>query len=164
MKKYNIFELYVIKVEDYCFICTKTNKGYSEIFTNEEFKNIEDYYIEPLKNYYSLLAIMNYTTGEPLTLTKKELLKEYARINSANIERKKQYNAINKEFIKYQDEYIKALRELQEKNPEKAKELAIESLKRTGILDEKEQIVSFYDSSQNDNLTQTDDNIRTLKK
>ena len=160
MKKYNVIELYVIKADDYYFICTKTNKGYSEIFTKEEFKNIEDYVVEPLKNYYSLLAIMSYTTGEPLTLTKKELLKEYARINSANIERKKQYNAINGEFIKYQDEYIKALRELQEKNPQKAKELAIESLKKTGILDENEKLAYPYDLSLNNGIDKSEEYIK----
>ena len=93
MKKYNVFELWVVKADDYYFICEKLfdDKTYREIFTKEKIKMLDSQNIEPLKNYYSLLAIMNYTTGELLMLTKKELLVKYAEINSSHIERKKTF-------------------------------------------------------------------------
>lgn len=159
MKKYNVFELWVVKAEDYYFICEKLfdDKTYREIFTKERIKVLDSKNIEPLKNYYSLLAIMNYTTGESLMLTKKQLLVKYAEINSLHIERKKQHN--NYEiFIKKQEEYIKALKELAEKNPEKAKEEAIASLSRTGIIDEKGDLVASYNTLSED---ETENHIPT---
>ena len=102
--------------------------------------------IEPLKNYYSLLAIMNYTTGQPLMLTKKELLIKYAEINSSHIERKKQHNSNYVTFIKEQEKYINALKELEEKNPEKAKQIVIENLQRTGVLDENGDLSAPYNT------------------
>lgn len=152
MKKYNVFELWVVKVDDYYFICEKLfdDKTYREIFTKEKIKMLDSQNIEPLKNYYSLLAIMNYTTGEPLMLTKKELLVKYAEINSSHIERKKQHNSNYKTFIKEQEEYIKAFKELAEKNPEKAKEEAIANLRRTGILDEKGDLAAPYNTLSED--------------
>lgn len=39
MTKYNIFDLWVIKVEEYYFICEKEfDKTYREIFTKEKIK------------------------------------------------------------------------------------------------------------------------------
>lgn len=154
MKKYNVFQLLVVKVGDYYFICEKLfdDKTYREIFTKEKIKMLDSQNIEPLKNYYSLLAIMNYTTREPLMLTKKELLVKYVEINSSHIERKKQHNSNYETFIKEQEEYIKALKELAEKNPEKAKEEAIASLRRTGILDENGDLAAPYNTVSGDKL------------
>ena len=166
MKKYNVFELWVVKANDYYFICEKLfdDKTYREIFTKEKIKVLDSQNIEPLKNYYSLLAIMNYTTGEPLMLTKKELLVKYAEINSSHIERKKQHNSNYETFIKEQEEYIKALKELAEKNPEKAKEEAIKSLRRTGILDENNDLVAPYSTQLGDESEKcwSDEHSRTL--
>ncbi len=61
MKKYSVFELWVVKTDGYYFICEKLfdDKTYWEIFTKEKIKVLDSQNIEPLKNYYSLLAIMN---------------------------------------------------------------------------------------------------------
>ena len=69
-------------------------------------------------------------------------------------------------MIQEQEKYIKALKELEEKNPEKAKQIAIESLKRTGILDENGQVAYPYNESSSDNIASCKENknIRTLKK
>ena len=43
MKKYDVFFLYVVRIENNLFICTKMldGKTYKEVFTGEKFKNIE---------------------------------------------------------------------------------------------------------------------------
>ena len=53
MKKYSLFELWVVKVDDYYFICEKTYKEntYREIFTKEEFIVLASEDIKSLKNY-----------------------------------------------------------------------------------------------------------------
>lgn len=165
MKKYNVFELWVVKVDDYYFICEKSfdDKTYSEIFTKEKIKMLDSQKIEPLKNYYSLLAIMNYTTRESLMLIKKELLIKYAEMNSSHIERKKQHNSNYETFIKEQEECKKALKELtKELNNvsnslkqsreaiENANEEAIANLQRTGIIDEKGELAAPYDTLSGD--------------
>ena len=40
--------------------------------------------VEPLSNYYSILAQCDYTTGRPLMLDKNELLRKYIIINVVN--------------------------------------------------------------------------------
>ena len=168
MKKYNVFDLYVIKNDDYYFICEKLvdETIYREIFTKEKINVLDKQNIEYLKDYYSLLSVVNYTTCEPLMLTKKELLIKYAEINSSYIEREKQYNSSYKKMIEEQDEYLKAFKELSEKNPEKAKQIAIESLKRTGILDQNEQIAYPYNFRTIDDmvLSKQTQSMRILKK
>lgn len=148
MKKYNVFELWVVKVDDYYFICEKLldEKTYREIFTKEKIKvlNIEN--IEPLKNYYSLLAIMNYTTGESLKLTKKELLEKYAEIHAYHVEIKKQYNSNYETLIKEQEEYQQALKEVEKKNF-KAKEEVIGN-----IFDGKGELTESYNMSLSDKI------------
>lgn len=169
MKKYNVFNLYIVKEDDYYFICEKGIKEhtYIEIFTHKTLKYPNMHYVKPLSEYYSLLAVMNYTTGKPLILTKKELLIKYAEINSPYIERKKQHRSRNYTArIKEQEEYIKALEQLAKESPDKAKELAIESLKRTGILDEKGDVAYPYNASLGNDAApcKENKNIRTLKK
>lgn len=169
MKKYNVFNLYVVKKDDYYFICEKGIKEhtYIEIFTHKTLKYPNMHYVKPLSECYSLLAVINYTTRKPLTLTKKELLIKYAEINSPYIERRKQHSSSNyKARIQEQEEYIKALEQLAKENPDKAKELAIESLKGTGILDEKSDAAYPYNTSLcNDAIPcKENKNIRTRKK
>jgi len=166
MKRYSVFRLFVIKKGDYYFICENIGEYlYREIFTNEKFKVLNNENIEALRNYYSFLAIMNYATREPLMLTKKELLIKYAEINSPYIEKIRQHNMCYEKLIEEQDKYIEALKELSEKNPEKAKKLAIESLKRTGILDESGDITTSYNTLICEDITicKENKNIRTLK-
>ncbi len=79
MKKYNIYNLYVVKVDNYYLICkyNSLNDSYEEIFTHEKI-NADNK--EPLANYYPLLGTHNYITGKPLMLDKKELLRKYITI------------------------------------------------------------------------------------
>ena len=76
MKKYNIFNLYIIKIQNknYYLICKKDNNNYTEIFTKEKIKKTDISNIEPLSNYYSNSKKLN----------KKELLKLYITINTTS--------------------------------------------------------------------------------
>ena len=146
MKKYDVFFLYVVKVDDNLFICTKMldDITYKEVFTGEKLKNIEAKDIEPLWHYYSLLSIMNYKTKEHLMLSKKDLLLKYASLNSSNIELNKQNRYDSNGFIKKQQEHLEGLKKLQEVEPELAKEYAKKSLQRSGILDEDGELKEPY--------------------
>ena len=87
MKKYSVHSLYVVEVQNdndtYYLICkhNELNDTYIEIFTNEKIKITNNSSVESLSNYYPLLAQYNYTTGKPLMLDKKELLRSYIMIN-----------------------------------------------------------------------------------
>lgn len=87
MKKYNVYSLYVIEVQngnDTHYLICKYNELsdiYEEIFTNEKIKLDNNSIVEPLSNYYYALSQCNYTTGESLMLDKKELLIKYITIN-----------------------------------------------------------------------------------
>ena len=146
MEKYNVFKLYVVKIIDNYFICENVyNNIYKEIFTNEKFQVLNSKNVESLTNYYSILGTMNYSTGEPLLLSKIELLLKYAEINAFSIAKKKQMTSCM-DFIEYQNEYLKALKECRENNPEMAKQIAIESLRKSGILDENGEIAFPFDT------------------
>ena len=88
MKKYNIYSLYVVEVQngnDTQYLICKHNElsnTYVEIFTNEKVKVTNNSSVEQLSNYYSVLAQCNYTTLKPLMLDKKEILRKYITINS----------------------------------------------------------------------------------
>lgn len=91
MKKYNIFELRVVKQnrgnDTYqYFICKYVvlSDMYIEVFTGEKMKIEDKSLVEPLTNYYSILSVRNYKTGKPLMLTKKDLLSIYNDINYVN--------------------------------------------------------------------------------
>ena len=87
MKKYSVYSLYVIEVQngnDTHYLICKYNELsdiYEEIFTNEKIKLDNNSIVEPLSNYYCALSQCNYTTGESLMLDKKELLIKYITIN-----------------------------------------------------------------------------------
>ena len=87
MKKYSIYSLYVVEVQNgndtHYLICkhNELSNTYVEIFTNEKVKVANNSSVEPLSNYYSVLAQCNYTTGKPLMLDKKEILRKYITIN-----------------------------------------------------------------------------------
>lgn len=143
MKKYSVFDLYVVNVDEYYFICEKGYREniYVELFTKEKFKVLDDNNIRSLKNYYSLFEVMNYKNGEELLLTKKELLIRYAHLNSAQIERRKDSRD---DLIKCMDNYLMNLKEFAKYNPEKAREEAMNSLYRTGILNEDGEFSEFF--------------------
>lgn len=88
MKRYSVYALKVVKVgngDNNRYLICKYNEltdTYIEILTNEKFKISDKNCVEPLSNYYSLLSQCNYTTGQPLMLDKKSILREYIDINS----------------------------------------------------------------------------------
>lgn len=87
MKKYSVFSLYVIKIEKdhevQYFICKRNDRTntYIEVFTNEKITIEDKNCVEPLSNYYSILALRKYPAGKPLMLDKKDLLRKYLEIN-----------------------------------------------------------------------------------
>lgn len=88
MKTYSVYDLSVVKVgtgDNVRYLICKYNEftdTYIEVLTKEKIKISDKTCVEPLSNYYSLLAQCNYTTGKPLTLNKKQLLQKYITINS----------------------------------------------------------------------------------
>ena len=90
MKHYNVFDLFVVKQriddKDIYFICQKSfyDTTYKEIFTKRKIivpQHLESVLVEELADYYSVLAVTNYTTGTPAMLSKKELLQKMISIN-----------------------------------------------------------------------------------
>ena len=94
MKKYDVFELYVISFDhgkNY-FICKYDELlgSYIEVFTHQIIDRGNVTFIEPLIDYYPMVDVMDYKKGRNLKLTKKDLLKDYIKVNSYNPnERKK---------------------------------------------------------------------------
>ncbi len=84
MKKYSVFRLYVINIKGTKFICEPIVPGnmYKEVLTGRKINYNEDYSIERFSEYYSMLERMNYTTHEPLRVTKSEILSKYLSINA----------------------------------------------------------------------------------
>lgn len=88
MKRYSVLDLYVIKVNNQKFICecVMPGKKYKEILTGRKIILKDDYLVEKLSEYYSILGVMNYSTGEPLILSKDDILRKYIDINMPEIE------------------------------------------------------------------------------
>jgi hypothetical protein len=74
MKKYSIYSLYVVEIHndnDIHYLICKHNElsdTYVDIFTNSKIKVANNLSVEPLSNYYSILAQCNYKTGKSLML------------------------------------------------------------------------------------------------
>lgn len=87
MKKYSLYDLKVIMVvssdSTRYLICKYNyfNDTYVEIFTGEKIIISDRSRVEPLSNYYSTFE-EDYTTGRPLVIDKKDLLKKYIDINT----------------------------------------------------------------------------------
>lgn len=137
MKKYSVFDLFVINKDEVNFICLEslTPNQYIEFFTNEKINLEENMSIESLTEYYSLLAVKNYTTGQPLKLDKKSILLKYIEINQKHYNEKIDLE----EVIESQEKYLEEFNKLKELDPQRAKEVALKSLRKTGILDEKDE-------------------------
>lgn len=88
MKKYNVFSLYVITIDKHKFICESIiyREKYREVLTGRKFDLKDNYLVEKLSDYYCILGVMNYTTGEPLMLSKDDILRKYIDINMPEIE------------------------------------------------------------------------------
>lgn len=105
MKKYSVHSLYVVEVErgidTYYLICkhNELSNFYIEIFTNEKIKVDNILSVDPLSNCFSLFERYNFKTKTSLMLDKKQLLKEYTKINTViNTEKVMSENGI--EYVK----------------------------------------------------------------
>ena len=97
MKKYNVYELYVVGVKeysnDYYLICKhdSLSEFYKEIFTNKKINAKDTYSIEQLCDYYSVFSQCNYVIGQPLMLTTSDLITKYIDINNYKNDKEKRY-------------------------------------------------------------------------
>ena len=144
MKRYSVFDLYVVKKDNHKFICEKILENeYREVLTKEKLIIEENETVESLTKYYSILAIATYKNGQvlnPLMLSKKDILLKYIEINEKV--RNKEVN-IN-DFLKKQQEELEGLKVLASECPELAKQLASETLQGLGIIDEEENLIGPY--------------------
>ena len=92
MKKYSVFDLYVVKLArrdgtHQYFICkhNEFSDTYVEIFSNTKINKNKILEIESLSEYYSVLERCNYTTGKPLVLPLPALFSKYNEINYVNL-------------------------------------------------------------------------------
>jgi len=88
MKKYRVFNLYVVTINKQKFICEPVIYGeeYREIFTKMKITLNDKFMVEILGDYYSVLERIAYSTGEPLMLSKEDILRKYLEINMPKIE------------------------------------------------------------------------------
>lgn len=95
MKKYSVYSLFVIQVgtgkQARYFICEQPilfSNVYREIFTKQKIKVDNEFFVKRLSDFYSILERCNYSTGEVLMLTKKQLLLKYIEINNYYTEKR----------------------------------------------------------------------------
>ena len=147
MKKYNVFNLYVIEKDNYKFICEKViDNEYKEILTNEKIIIEQNNKIEELANYYSILSLGFYKDGKilnPLMLTKKDILTKYIKLNQKVVSRLSVNDNVD-DFLKRQEEELRGLKILAKECPNLAKKKAIEKLQRSGILDGEGNLIGPY--------------------
>lgn len=93
MKKYNIYNLYVLTINGQRYICESIimEKKYREVLTGRIIAYREEYTLEKLSDYYSLIERMNFITGKPVMLSKEKILNKYININAINVEDKSFY-------------------------------------------------------------------------
>lgn len=92
--KTSVFNLKVVKTiingNEHYLICKRVLDSYTfvEVLTGRKImvENLED--VEPLCNYYPVLAVANYKTGKPLFLDKKAILSKCLEINVNKAKRK----------------------------------------------------------------------------
>lgn len=118
MKKYNVFTLFVIKIDEQKFICECTVPGekYREILTGRKIELKNKYIVEKLSDYYSVLAVINYETKEPLMLSKESILSKYIDINMLQkendyYEEQTDLSSIIDDIIEKPDEFYKMVGE-----------------------------------------------------
>ncbi len=81
MKKYSIFELYVVEMNGKKFICKYYDENkYMDIFTDKIISNTD--YVERLSDYYPNDSRINLETGIPLKVSREILLLKYIEINT----------------------------------------------------------------------------------
>ena len=88
MKSYSVFSLYVVKRDEHKFICKKSNSDtYIEFFTKEKIKIENMNQVESLRDYYPIIAVVDYKNCKPLMLNKNEILNKYIEINQKENEK-----------------------------------------------------------------------------
>ena len=142
MKKYSVFRLWVVEKDGHKFICLNDgyNDAYEEVLTKEKIKPDRDTFVESLTKYYSKLAIISLRDRKPLEVSKKDILLKYVRINQKG----RNSEFIIDDFLKKQEEELKALQIFQKEYPELAKKEALETLQRSGILDGDGNLIGPY--------------------
>lgn len=130
MESYNVFKLYVVRNYDIYYICKKNNEKYIDIFFNEEIESNND--VEYLASYYMVETMKKLAIGEDFILSKKDLLLKFSSLNSYKMYKDKQ-ESYPWGLIEYQDEYLKAFKELSEKRPDIAKKIAEEKIKKLNL-------------------------------
>lgn len=144
MKKYNVFNLYVIEKDNHKFICERViDNEFKEVLTKEKLVLEENDKVKSLTRYYSILAVATYKNGRilnPLMLTKKDILLKYIEINQ-NVKDKR---IDIDDFIKKQQEELEGLKILSKECPELAKEYSLEKLQGAGILDSNGEPIGPY--------------------
>lgn len=119
MKKYNVYDLSVIKAEKngvtYRFICKKSifnDSCYTEILTGDNViaKSNDD--VTPLCSYYPPIATHNIETGKPLMLDKNDILKKYIDINSETIIEREEIVCDNNALLNVDEILDKAVSDL----------------------------------------------------
>lgn len=147
MKKYSVFSLYVVEKDKHKFICKKILPNeYREVLTKEKIILEEKDNVEILSNYYSILERCNYATGQPLMVTKKDILLKYISINQKVIDKKSYYKEID-DFLKKQKEELEGWKTLSKECPELAKKEAVKKLQGAGILDENGNLNAPYNEA-----------------
>ena len=144
MRNYSVFELYVVKKDNYKFICEKIiDNEYTEIFTKEKLILDENEKVESLTKYYPTLALVTYKDNHVLSLLmleEKDILLKYIEINQNVMDRSIGIDDI----LKRQQEDLKGWEILKKEFPEFTKQLARESLQGLGIIDEEENLIGPY--------------------
>lgn len=102
MKKYIVFELFLLQINDLKFICkydSITHK-YIEVLTDEEITEPEN--IESLAKYYSLYDLY---VNKQQTLTKRQILMKYIEINQLESKSLNSENTSSKYYSRFADMY-----------------------------------------------------------
>lgn len=129
---YDALKLYIIHEGDYKYICEKiSDDEYEEVLTKTVIEIREINQIKPYVSIHKNTLIKKRLSSQDFLVSKLDILKDFAKINSHSLSIIEQHRKVD-DIIKEQEEYSRLLKELSEKNPEKAKEIVILELKRNG--------------------------------
>lgn len=90
MKRYDVFDLYVVNINEELVICKKkfNKRDYKEILSNTWIKDVDNRLVRPLKMYFGFEVVKLFAIGEPLLLTKQELELKQDEINLSYLKNK----------------------------------------------------------------------------
>ena len=132
MEKYNVFKLFVVENDNISYICQKVNENYIDIFFKEEIEVENNDDVKYLASYYMVETMKKIAKGEEFYLSKKDLLIMFANLNAHKIEKDKDQSHPYA-FLSYQENYLKAFKELSENRPDIAKMIAEEKIKKLNL-------------------------------